>query len=173
MFLFRSDYFYFEVFFVFSMIYLHSVEWLWINRLSELIDCSHFNFSRSGLYSLLSSLIVEKCFFLLNPCEWKWMAHFLTNDAITWFCCRLRILLIESKVEGVVNVHELHVWQLSDTKLIASVHILFPLNHPHFNSALASIQQILHACGIHSTTIQPEFDIDREVSACGFNYSSM
>ncbi|CAG8564484.1 5992_t:CDS:2, partial [Ambispora leptoticha] len=52
---------------------------------------------------------------------------------------------------GVLSVHELHIWQLSDTKLIASVHV-----------------KILHSYGIHSATIQPEFDL----SARGTNAST-
>jgi zinc transporter 1 len=29
-------------------------------------------------------------------------------------------------IPGIIDVHELHVWQLSDSKIVASVHIVVP-----------------------------------------------
>ncbi|KAG1188508.1 hypothetical protein G6F36_004603 [Rhizopus arrhizus] len=60
------------------------------------------------------------------------------------------------KVEGVISVHELHVWQLSDTKLIASLHVLLQSREKYMTSA-SGIRKLLHQFGIHSATIQPEF----------------
>ncbi|KAG0946141.1 hypothetical protein G6F57_002788 [Rhizopus arrhizus] len=60
------------------------------------------------------------------------------------------------KVEGVISVHELHVWQLSDTKLIASLHVLLQSREKYMASA-SGIRKLLHEFGIHSATIQPEF----------------
>ncbi|KAK6096579.1 Zinc resistance conferring protein [Batrachochytrium dendrobatidis] len=68
-------------------------------------------------------------------------------------------------VKGVISIHELHVWQLSDSKAIASVHVLVrdpaessiePLQPPYMEIA-SMIKKKLHLHGIHSTTIQPEF----------------
>ncbi|CAG8508288.1 2715_t:CDS:2 [Ambispora gerdemannii] len=57
---------------------------------------------------------------------------------------------------GVLSVHELHIWQLSDTKLIASVHVLLDPRTDYMTIA-ADIRKILHSYGVHSATIQPEF----------------
>jgi solute carrier family 30 (zinc transporter), member 1 len=61
----------------------------------------------------------------------------------------------------VENVHELHIWQLSDVKMIASVHIgvnLPKLNRiKRYHQIARAIRTCLHAYGIHSSTIQPEF----------------
>jgi len=59
-------------------------------------------------------------------------------------------------VEGVLNLHELHVWQLSENKLVASVHVLTSRNHD-FMPIAVKIREVLHHLGIHSSTIQPEY----------------
>ncbi|KAK0506167.1 cation efflux protein [Armillaria luteobubalina] len=59
-------------------------------------------------------------------------------------------------VDGVLSLHELHVWQLSETKIIASVHVLASRNHD-FMPVAAKIRKALHHHGIHSSTIQPEY----------------
>lgn len=63
---------------------------------------------------------------------------------------------IES-IEGVDSVHELHVWQLSDTKLVASVHVRIENDQARYMQIANEIKKCLHAFGIHSCTIQPEF----------------
>ncbi|GLB36221.1 putative cation efflux protein [Lyophyllum shimeji] len=60
------------------------------------------------------------------------------------------------QVEGVLSLHELHVWQLSETKVIASVHILTSREHDFMPTAV-KIREALHHHGIHSSTIQPEY----------------
>jgi len=60
------------------------------------------------------------------------------------------------QVKGVLDLHELHVWQLSETKVVASVHISASRDYDFMHVA-AQIQEALHNCGIHSTTIQPEY----------------
>lgn len=65
-----------------------------------------------------------------------------------------------TKVEGVLSVHELHVWQLSESKIVASVHVLVDCStgqEQRYMDIAGEIRQILHAWGIHSSTIQPEF----------------
>jgi len=58
-------------------------------------------------------------------------------------------------------VHELHIWQLSDVKMIASVHIQVNLPKDsrikRYHQIARAIRTCLHAYGIHSSTIQPEF----------------
>jgi solute carrier family 30 (zinc transporter), member 1 len=59
-------------------------------------------------------------------------------------------------VEGVLSVHELHIWQLSETKIIASVHVTAS-RKVDFMPIASNIREILHKRGIHSSTIQPEY----------------
>ncbi|KAI0051772.1 cation efflux protein [Auriscalpium vulgare] len=59
-------------------------------------------------------------------------------------------------VNGVLSVHELHIWQLSESKIIASVHVTASRS-VDFMPVAASIRKLLHHHGIHSCTIQPEY----------------
>ncbi|OCH95797.1 cation efflux protein [Obba rivulosa] len=59
-------------------------------------------------------------------------------------------------VEGVLSLHELHIWQLSETKIVASVHVMASRKHD-FMPIAAKIREALHHQGIHSSTIQPEY----------------
>ena len=59
-------------------------------------------------------------------------------------------------VDGVLSVHELHVWQLSENKIVASVHVTASRKHD-FMPVAAKIRKALHDRGIHSSTIQPEY----------------
>ncbi|PWN50936.1 cation efflux protein [Violaceomyces palustris] len=64
------------------------------------------------------------------------------------------------KVDGVLNLHELHVWQLSESKIVASVHVLVDCSsnqNEKYMEIAAKIRNELHLWGIHSSTIQPEF----------------
>jgi zinc transporter 1 len=65
------------------------------------------------------------------------------------------------------NVHELHIWQLSDVKMIASVHIQVNLpsadRTKRYHAIARAIRTCLHAYGVHSSTIQPEFADDLPV----------
>lgn len=70
-----------------------------------------------------------------------------------------------SDLEGIVSCHHLHVWQLSDTKLIASLHVQVDFDFKGEGSArymelARQIRECLHEYGIHSSTIQPEFCLD-------------
>ncbi|KAL8784458.1 MAG: hypothetical protein Q9195_009035 [Heterodermia aff. obscurata] len=63
---------------------------------------------------------------------------------------------------GVVSCHHLHVWQLSDTKMVASLHIQVGYDFKGEGSArymalARAVRKCLHEYGIHSSTIQPEF----------------
>jgi len=60
------------------------------------------------------------------------------------------------KLEGVVSIHELHVWQLADTKVIGTVHLTCSSTITFFDLAM-SVKKVLHSHGVHSTTIQPEY----------------
>jgi hypothetical protein len=58
-------------------------------------------------------------------------------------------------------VHELHIWQLSDVKFVASLHaqICLPQYHrvKRYYNIVRAIQNRLAAYGIQSSVIQPEF----------------
>lgn len=62
----------------------------------------------------------------------------------------------------VIEAHHLHVWQLNDTKLVASLHVKVDCEVEGSGSAsymhlAREIRSCLHGYGIHSSTIQPEF----------------
>lgn len=68
---------------------------------------------------------------------------------------------------GVVSCHHIHVWQLSDTKVVASLHlqVAFPINEhsgEKYMQLAKRARKCLHGYGIHSATIQPEFCLDQE-----------
>lgn len=77
-------------------------------------------------------------------------------------------------VPGVVSVHELHVWQLSESTVVASVHVLISPGMDYMDVA-SGIRESMHSHGIHSVTIQPEFtdaesdaqSVSVHESACG------
>ena len=71
------------------------------------------------------------------------------------------------ELPGILSCHHLHVWQLSDVKMIASLHVQVEFDFKGEGSArymqLAhAIRRCLHGYGIHSSTIQPEFCLDSE-----------
>ncbi|XP_063040321.1 proton-coupled zinc antiporter SLC30A1-like [Engraulis encrasicolus] len=67
---------------------------------------------------------------------------------------RLRIRL--RSLEGVLAVHELHVWQLAGSRIIATAHI--KCHDPDAYMEVAKrVKGMFHDEGIHATTIQPEF----------------
>ena len=71
------------------------------------------------------------------------------------------------KLPGILSCHDLHVWQLSDVKMIASLHVRVECNIKGEGSArymqLAhAIQHCLQGYGIHHCTIQPEFCLDTD-----------
>jgi hypothetical protein len=60
------------------------------------------------------------------------------------------------KVDGILAVHEFHVWQLTGDRIIASAHIRC-LNLAQYMEVAEKVKEFFHHEGIHSTTIQPEF----------------
>lgn len=59
-------------------------------------------------------------------------------------------------LEGVEAVHELHVWQLAESRIIATAHIKCQDPAAYMDVA-KRIKDFFHDEGIHATTIQPEF----------------
>ena len=70
-------------------------------------------------------------------------------------------------IPGVFSCHHVHIWQLSDTQIVASMHIqvAFPISEASgekYMEVARQVRKCLHAYGIHSATIQPEFCLDAE-----------
>jgi zinc transporter 1 len=73
-----------------------------------------------------------------------------------------------TQIDGVLAVHEFHVWQLAGDRIIASAHIRCHNLHDYMQIA-EKVKEFFHNEGIHSTTIQPEFidlENENEVSFC-------
>ncbi|KAL2822795.1 cation efflux protein [Aspergillus cavernicola] len=82
------------------------------------------------------------------------------------------------RLPGVIGSHHLHVWQLSDTKTVASIHIQVDTEikgegSERYMHLAKQVRHCLHAYGIHSSTIQPEFprDSDTEDNHMGSSHS--
>lgn len=70
-------------------------------------------------------------------------------------------------IPGVISCHHVHIWQLSDTQIVASMHIQvsFPISEAsgeRYMELAKNARQCLHEYGIHSATIQPEFCLDKD-----------
>ena len=81
------------------------------------------------------------------------------------------------KLPGIFSCHHLHVWQLSDTKLVASLHVQVDYDIKGEGSArymqlARAIRRCMHEYGIHSSTIQPEFCLDSNHRHVSDNESS-
>ncbi|TMS36521.1 hypothetical protein L596_003667 [Steinernema carpocapsae] len=72
------------------------------------------------------------------------------------------------KIDGIVAVHEFHVWRLVGERIIATVHIRF-VSLKHYLTAAEQIRTLFHDSSIHSATIQPEFNEMIELSGGGKN----
>jgi len=68
-------------------------------------------------------------------------------------------------IPGILSCHHIHVWQLSDVKKVASLHIQVEFDFKGEGSArymqlVRVVRRCLEDYGIHSSTIQPEFCLD-------------
>lgn len=60
-------------------------------------------------------------------------------------------------IPEVISVHDFHIWNLTETYLIATLHVDLNCPPEKFLTVAANIKSKLHNYGIHSATIQPEF----------------
>ncbi|XP_019743297.1 zinc transporter 1 isoform X1 [Hippocampus comes] len=62
-------------------------------------------------------------------------------------------------VPGVEEVHELHIWELYDSFMVASVHILCHNAFPIHRCAdlMSGVTKVLQSVGVRCCTVQPEF----------------
>lgn len=59
----------------------------------------------------------------------------------------------------IVDIHDLHIWQLEPGNCCGSLHVLFgnEFDSLAFSSVAEQMKSVLHKFGIHSVAIQPEF----------------
>jgi zinc transporter 1 len=60
-------------------------------------------------------------------------------------------------IPEIYGIHELHVWRLTNDKIIASAH-LHRINLANYMSVADKVKKFFHSIGIHSVTIQYECD---------------
>ncbi|KAM9613370.1 calcium/manganese antiporter SLC30A10 [Trichechus inunguis] len=60
-----------------------------------------------------------------------------------------------SSVPGISSVHELHIWELINGKIIATLHIKYQKDRGYEDASI-KIREIFHNAGIHNVTIQLE-----------------
>lgn len=61
------------------------------------------------------------------------------------------------QIDGVLAVHELHIWRLNQQKAVASAHIVVSDEAmADFMTLASTIKECFHAYGVHSATLQPE-----------------
>jgi len=61
------------------------------------------------------------------------------------------------ELDGVLAVHELHVWRLNQQKTLASAHITVSVTQlSDFQKLAKTVTECFHAYGIHGVTLQPE-----------------
>ncbi|GAB1608455.1 cobalt uptake protein COT1-like [Argonauta hians] len=75
---------------------------------------------------------------------------------------------IKKTVPGVLNVHEFHIWQLSDNTVVSTLH--YVVTSYHFLNSLNQIKLLLMKIGIEHISIQPEIctmgEYDETVQEC-------
>lgn len=82
------------------------------------------------------------------------------------------------KIPGIVNCHHIHLWQLSETQPIASLHVQLDFSieqgevAERYMTVAKAIREFLHEYGIHSATVQPEFCLDPEQNHAGQVHTS-
>ena len=64
------------------------------------------------------------------------------------------------KIPQIKSVHELHIWRLTDEKVIASAH-LHRHNLENYMEVAEQVKLFFHSIGIHSLTVQYEHDDDQ------------
>jgi len=94
-----------------------------------------------------------------------------TSIPLVKLCCRIllqrapeniNVSLIQQDIlnenENIIEIHDFHIWQLVDTLIICTMHVMMTEENSHlFNKISEKIHLILHKHGIHNSTIQPEY----------------
>lgn len=61
-------------------------------------------------------------------------------------------------IPGVEEIHDLHIWQLSESQVIGTLHATISAPAAEFSELSRTIQQCFAGHGVPSITIQPEFE---------------
>ena len=59
-------------------------------------------------------------------------------------------------IPGIISVHELHIWQLSESKIVASVHVLVNQSRSAFTQGKPPVAQVVHSALNEDNTITPQ-----------------
>ncbi len=129
---------------------------------------------------MLTSIAVLLGGFAIKYWAWYWfdpvislgIAVYLIYSSWSLFAESVKIIMqyapksvdikkIEQKIcelDGIKNIHHLHIWQLNDKEIMLEAHIDFyeDIKITQFEKKLASIESILKDFNIHHFNIQPE-----------------
>ncbi|CAI4064788.1 hypothetical protein N7582_002792 [Saccharomyces uvarum] len=61
------------------------------------------------------------------------------------------------QIPGIIAIHDFHVWNLTESIYIASLHVQLDITPDQFTDLAKTVRTKLHHYGIHSATLQPEF----------------
>jgi zinc transporter 1 len=101
---------------------------------------------------VISALILASSIPLVKACVRMLLQS--VPSAIDLTAIRAELL----STDGVVECHELHIWQLNSDKVVASVHVLVE-EGADWMKLCDRLKLIFHSHGIHNSTLQPEFVI--------------
>ena len=150
---------------------------------------SHENMNMKSAYlhlftDMLTSVAVLLGGLAIKYLNWNWVdgvfsiviAIYLLYMSLGIFRSSLRIIMqftpegidinkiaIEiEKIQGVKNIHHVHVWQINEHNLMFEAHIDMSedIKVSSFESILNEIESVLKKNGITHSTIQPEFSAD-------------
>ena len=77
----------------------------------------------------------------------------LSLSVLLWLS---RQLSLSPQLDGVLAIHEFHVWSLAGNKIVASLHLRLRSLDDYVRVS-NEVKEYFHDEGIHSVTIQPEF----------------
>lgn len=71
-------------------------------------------------------------------------------------------------VPGVESMHEFHVWKLTESIIVASVHVHCDATvQSRYLDVIVGVTRVLQSVGVHCCTVQPEFtDVDPSLQLC-------
>jgi solute carrier family 30 (zinc transporter), member 1 len=62
------------------------------------------------------------------------------------------------QIPGIDSVHELHIWRVNENKTVVSAHVVMADDDlASFMGRAQIVRQCLHAYGLQSATLEPEF----------------
>lgn len=128
-----------------GVLHLLCVRFQWSGDVTVYLDPG---FSMLTVLVLLAVVVPELCHYIL-----------LLLQASPSGLCTEELRAEIGRVPGVLAVHELHVWQLTEMCVVASVHVHWPsgLSTLECSQLLQRVTEVLRRFGVRRWTIQPEF----------------